>query len=437
MARDLFSAEKGFRIYAENSQSSFVDFLFGSGVPGGDTGAQDAAPVGSLYLRTDGTLYSKIGTANSTADWLLNGSSSAVIGKWRAENVDVVTNDTVSVGTRDIAVNPFADDDGAIGAADLTVGHYVIADADGTPVLLKITAISGDDVTFAAAETALVAEDSFITKYFLPDPASLENRALVNYNGTTIVKLSDVDWSFATGINLSSGYSASSGNVTAGDSVEAAIQKLDGVNDAQDTLLGTSQGATDLGTFTGSTIADNVAVKPALQALETAVETKASTTVVNEIDQNVDDLISLSGVAENSSNFGAFTGDSLADNQTAKQLYQRIETLLEQMRGVQVAGITTAAQVDSVPVASVKAVKWLVEVFEVATPANRQAFEVYALNNGTLVDDTVYSKLKLGSNFNLTISVDIDSGNMRLMAASTSGGVTVTARRIEVVKSVL
>jgi len=34
---------------------------------------------------------------------------------------------------------------------------------------------------------------------------------------------------------------------------------------------------TNLGTFTGSTITDNVAVKTAIQALETAVETKAAT----------------------------------------------------------------------------------------------------------------------------------------------------------------
>lgn len=38
------------------------------------------------------------------------------------------------------------------------------------------------------------------------------------------------------------------------------------------TLSGTSDGDTDLGSFTGSTIPDNVAVKPALQALETALE---------------------------------------------------------------------------------------------------------------------------------------------------------------------
>ena len=64
------------------------------------------------------------------------------------------------------------------------------------------------------------------------------------------------------------------------------------------TLTGVSKDSGNLGTFTGSTIADSSTVKAALQALETALETKAASAVVTEIDGNVDDLITLSGVAE-------------------------------------------------------------------------------------------------------------------------------------------
>ena len=51
------------------------------------------------------------------------------------------------------------------------------------------------------------------------------------------------------------------------------------VTDAADlqTLTGIADGNSDLGTFSGSTIADNDSIKDALQALETAVETKAAT----------------------------------------------------------------------------------------------------------------------------------------------------------------
>ena len=43
------------------------------------------------------------------------------------------------------------------------------------------------------------------------------------------------------------------------------------------TLSGVAKDSTNLGTFSGSTIADNDSIKDALQALETAVETKSAT----------------------------------------------------------------------------------------------------------------------------------------------------------------
>lgn len=44
---------------------------------------------------------------------------------------------------------------------------------------------------------------------------------------------------------------------------------------------------------------------------------------------SVDDLITLSGVAEGSANLGSFTGSTIADNQTIKQGLQALETSLE------------------------------------------------------------------------------------------------------------
>jgi type II secretory pathway component PulM len=271
-------------------------------------------------------------------------------------------------------------------------------------------------------------------------------------------------------------YTPANGTVTVGDTIQEAIEKLDGNQQDLITLSGVSQGAVDLGTFTGATIPDSSDIKEALQALETAHEevdqnvndlitlsgvaenaTSLGTftgvtipdsstikaalqsleTAHEEVDQNVNDLITLSGVAENATSFGTFTGGSLADSQTAKQLFQRIETLLEQMRGVQATGITTITAVDSVPHASVKAVKWLVEVFSEGTPANRECVEVFAATDGTNVDDTVYAKLKLGSNISgLVIGVAISGANMNLNVTASSA-VTATVRRIEVVKSVL
>ena len=47
----------------------------------------------------------------------------------------------------------------------------------------------------------------------------------------------------------------------------------------------------------------------------------------------VDDLITLSGVAEGAANLGAFTGSTIADNQTVKAALQALETFVETLGG--------------------------------------------------------------------------------------------------------
>ena len=95
------------------------------------------------------------------------------------------------------------------------------------------------------------------------------------------------------------------------------------------TLTGVSKDAANLGSFTGSTISDNSTLKAALQLLETALETKAASSVVTEIDGNVDDLISLSGVAEQQTGLGTFTGSTISDGATIKDALQDLETAAE------------------------------------------------------------------------------------------------------------
>ena len=95
------------------------------------------------------------------------------------------------------------------------------------------------------------------------------------------------------------------------------------------TLTGVAKDSAHLGTFTGSTIADSSTLKAALQALETALELKAASSVVTEIDGNVDDLISLSGVAENQTGLGTFTGSTISDGANIKDALQDLETAAE------------------------------------------------------------------------------------------------------------
>ena len=95
------------------------------------------------------------------------------------------------------------------------------------------------------------------------------------------------------------------------------------------TLTGVAKDSANLGTFTGSTIADSATLKAALQALETALELKAATSVVTEIDGNVDDLISLTGVAEQATGLGTFTGSTISDAANIKNALQDLETAVE------------------------------------------------------------------------------------------------------------
>jgi len=485
MARKIYAIEKGLRIFKENSDTEFIDYLFGSAAPGGDTGEQDDAPLGSLYLRQNGassTMYQKKTNGGSTADWEENGQGGVQIG-FRPEKIRAVTGENVSPGVRNLTTTPFTDDDGTtLVATDFAVGEFLIANAGGAAVLLEVTDVSDPNVTFSnpVSAPALAELDTFLTPNYLPDPVGQEAQALIQINASgNAVKVADVDWAIATGISLSGSYTAQNGTVAAGNSVEAAIEKLDGNQQDIQTLQGVAQGSVDLGTFSGVTIPDSSTVKAALQALETAHEevdqnvndlitlsgvpensvdlgaftgvtipdnqtVKAAlqaletaheslSGIVTEIDGNVDDLITLSGVPENSTDLGAFTGDLLADGLTNKAAFQRIEDLLDELKMKEAINVTTIASVDEVPVASYSACKWLVHAFEEATPANRKSVEVFAHNDGTTADESLGKILKLGGNFDLSISVDVSGGNMRLRAASTTAGVTVRARRIGVV----
>lgn len=80
MARRGFVIEKLLEIVGENTDSG-VQLLFGSAAPGGDTGEQDDAPIGSAFFRLDTfNLYIKLADANAAADWYTYGSLYSISG---------------------------------------------------------------------------------------------------------------------------------------------------------------------------------------------------------------------------------------------------------------------------------------------------------------------------------------------------------------------
>jgi len=102
-------------------------------------------------------------------------------------------------------------------------------------------------------------------------------------------------------------------------------------------LSGVAKDETDLGTFSGVTIADEQTIKEALQALETAVESKGSATSLTSLTAAVGDLNALSGVAQNAEDLGSFTGSTLANNLTVKEALQGVEDAVEDISAVDTA----------------------------------------------------------------------------------------------------
>lgn len=118
------------------------------------------------------------------------------------------------------------------------------------------------------------------------------NDLSVKDGGITEAKLgSDVD---ADTFLLSAGYLAAAGTVAISDTVEQAIEKIVGNANALDVRVGDNE------------------------------------TDITELTANQNDLITLSGVAENSTNFGTiFTGTTIQDNATISSALQDLETALE------------------------------------------------------------------------------------------------------------
>ncbi len=212
-------------------------------------------------------------------------------------------------------------------------------------------------------------------------------RAALQLNTAATIASGSVDpTAVAPGISLSVGsiyLSTSTGKIytkhttSANDTNFYEVQTSDSIAalaaDVADlvTLSGVAANSTDLGTFTGTTIPDNSDIKEALQALETEVETKAADADVIKKDGSVDftadqsmngfnltdlaapvnlndaarkayvddsispvatdvaDLVTLSGVAANSTTLGTFTGTTIPDSSDIKEALQALETEVE------------------------------------------------------------------------------------------------------------
>ena len=300
MALVLFGVEGGIRGFSENADPNDQSFeiIEGTAIPGGDAGPQDAAPLPSLYFRKGTSeVYRKIGTANSTADWEELGQSGVQIDElsWRNEKVCFATDDTLSAGNVDITT--ITDNEGMV-IGDVNVGEFAIGDRDGTPTLFEITAKpGGNDITLVAATQVIADNDTFMVQKYLPDsPAAQEGQAIVHFPlaAGPGVKVGDVNWNFADGIGLAATFTPANGVVSASDTVNSAIENLVAIQNDMLTALGISIGDTDMGTYGGDIISDNVnqvTVNSELEAAIEAISKKFSGTVPQSTPTVVDSVV--------------------------------------------------------------------------------------------------------------------------------------------------
>ncbi|QDP60606.1 MAG: putative tail fiber-like protein [Prokaryotic dsDNA virus sp.] len=123
---------------------------------------------------------------------------------------------------------------------------------------------SGATPTWSGTPTG---SSDLTTKTYVDTQDGSTQTALINY--------------FSFGIPASPLALNTSGNITVGGTVDGRDVASDGTNqDTLQTLTGVTAGSADLGTFTGSTIADSETLKGALQDLEDAVEANKASTML-------------------------------------------------------------------------------------------------------------------------------------------------------------
>ena len=218
----------------------------------------------------------------------------------------------------------------------------------------KLSALSA--VTSTAADSLVYVADttdsgsSFAGKK-ITKANLFSGYATESYVGTAISNL--IDGAPAALDTLNELAAALNDDASAASSLTALINANETHVDNMATLTGVAKDGVNLGTFSGSTIADSQTVKAALQALETAVEAAGSATSLSAVVTDASDLQTLTGIADGNSDLGTFSGATIADSQTIKQALQALETAVEAAGVVdagdnvnRLVGVTTA---DSVP----------------------------------------------------------------------------------------
>ena len=397
MGLDLFRVSLGLDVEsADGSSNAYV--LQGTGLPGGDTAEEDAAPIGSVYMRTDSetnslNLYYKFtGVNNSSADWKQTTSKEYVdaIASGLSWREPVLVHDSATyanVGMAEAAANVADTLDGVTIAvddrillSDLTTGAenvYIVSGSTGAWTLTV------DSNTESSGDAVYVQEGTYAEQQW-------------TYDGTTWVLFGNAggsaelgflrNFTGKTGPGAEMPTYTSTDVITQSDNLEVAVGKLDA-------SIGTQS-------FTN----DNV-----------VTDDEDVTTSIDAIDSALGNL--------------TYTNDNVVtDGQSLTASIDAIDSAVGDLQaaGLEITGTNVVAvagiTLDTIPLADATEVQWMIQIRENGTPANRRSLILHAFNDGsTLIDFGRFGILKLGSSIaGFSISADINGTDMRLRLSATN-----------------
>lgn len=211
-----------------------------------------------------------------------------------------------------------------------------------------------------------------------------------NQTGAVVLEADDIE--------VALGYTAGAGVVAAGDTIQQALEKLDGNIQAH---IDNTEGAHE---------ASAISVAPSGNLDATDVQS-----ALLELQGDIDSLVTLSGVPSGSTDLGTFTGAIIPDNSDVKEALQALETEIETLPVGSAGDISetsfsmannqvAAANVTGLAFASgvVRSFTALVSVEIDATADLYEQFTLNGINKGGSFDMSVYA---VGDNSGVTFSI--------------------------------
>jgi hypothetical protein len=406
MALDLFRLDLGIGI---EDLTSEAHILQGVGGPGGDAATEDAAPVGSIYMRTDAEtdnlqFYYKWTTVNnSSADWRQAASKEYVDAiaaglSWREPALVLDSTTYANIAAAETAANvgdtvngiTIAPDDRVL-FTDLTTGNenvYIVSGSTGAWTFTEDTNTATD------GDAVLMKDGTHAEEQWVYDGINW-----VQFGAAT----SGAELGFIrayigkTGPGSEFPTYSSTDVITQSSNLETAIGDLDNA-------MGDGEIINDGGNFA---LTDDMSWG--------AAGTLEITDALNNLNDAIGDRTYTN---DNVVTDGESVGDSINALDTAIGDVVNQTLISTGTNVIAVAGVTT----DTLALTDATEVRWIVQVRETATPANIRAIEIHALNDGSsLIDYNRYSRLRLGSNIaGLQVQAVIVGTDMILRVTATN-----------------